>query len=161
MKKLQDKLAKCRDDVQRTKDRYMQALAEINEYNAKYMEDMTVVFEKCQEFEEKRLNFFKETLFEIHGCLNISQNAELPKIYEEYRHTIQNADAYKDLKWWSNNHGVGMAMNWPVFEVCYITKLYLVIYDLFYLVYNVFSKCANLKKLESYIKKVYVANQMG
>lgn len=41
----------------------------------------------------------------------------LPQIYEEYRHTIQNADASKDLKWWSNNHGVGMAMNWPQFEV--------------------------------------------
>ena len=117
VKKLQDKLTRCRDDVQKSKERYVQALAEINEYNAKYMEDMTVVFEKCQEFEEKRLSFVKETLFEIHGCLNVSQNAELPKIYEEYRHTIQNADAYKDLKWWSNNHGVGMAMNWPVFEV--------------------------------------------
>lgn len=41
----------------------------------------------------------------------------LPQIYEEFRHSIQNADANKDLKWWSNNHGVGMAMNWPVFEV--------------------------------------------
>lgn len=41
----------------------------------------------------------------------------LPQIYEEYRHTIQNADASKDLKWWSSNHGVGMAMNWPQFEV--------------------------------------------
>lgn len=41
----------------------------------------------------------------------------LPQIYEEYRHSIQNADAKKDLKWWSNNHGVGMAMNWPQFEV--------------------------------------------
>ena len=56
-------------------------------------------------------------LFEIHGCLNITENVQLPKIYEEYRHTIQNADSHKDLKWWSNNHGVGMAMNWPVFEV--------------------------------------------
>lgn len=117
VKKLQDKLTRCRDDVQKSKERYLQALAEINEYNAKYMEDMTVVFEKCQEFEERRLSFFKEMLFEIHGCLNISQNPELPKIYEEYRHTIQNSDAFKDLKWWSNNHGVGMAMNWPVFEV--------------------------------------------
>lgn len=103
--------------MQKTKDRYESALKEINESNAKYMEDMTVVFEKCQEFEQKRLHFFKETLFEIHGCLNITENAELPKIYEEYRHTIQNADSHKDLKWWSNNHGVGMAMNWPVFEV--------------------------------------------
>lgn len=116
VKKLQDRVAKCKEEVQRTRERYEAALQEINDYNAKYMEDMTVVFEKCQEFEQRRLQFFKEMLFAIHGCLNISVDAELPQIYEEYRHTIQNADASKDLKWWSNNHGVGMAMNWPQFE---------------------------------------------
>ncbi|XP_023241625.1 protein kinase C and casein kinase substrate in neurons protein 1-like isoform X1 [Centruroides sculpturatus] len=116
VKKLQDRVTKCKDDVLRTKERYQQALGEINDFNSKYMEDMIVVFNKCQEFEEKRLNFFKEMLFGIHACLNISTDTELPQIYEEYRHTIQNADAAKDLKWWSNNHGVGMAMNWPQFE---------------------------------------------
>ncbi|EEC08279.1 protein kinase C and casein kinase substrate in neurons protein, putative [Ixodes scapularis] len=103
-------------ELQRTRERYEASLQEINEYNAKYMEDMTVVFDKCQEFEQRRLHFFKEMLFGIHACLNISTDPELPQIYEEYRHTIQNADASKDLKWWSNNHGVGMAMNWPQFE---------------------------------------------
>lgn len=42
----------------------------------------------------------------------------LQQIYEELYHTINNADYEKDLKWWSNNHGVNMAMNWPQFEVC-------------------------------------------
>lgn len=41
----------------------------------------------------------------------------LPQIYEEFNHTIHNADHEKDLRWWSNNHGVNMAMNWPLFEV--------------------------------------------
>lgn len=41
----------------------------------------------------------------------------LQQIYEELYHTINNADYEKDLKWWSNNHGVNMAMNWPQFEV--------------------------------------------
>ncbi|XP_037506444.1 protein kinase C and casein kinase substrate in neurons protein 2 isoform X2 [Rhipicephalus sanguineus] len=116
VKKLQDRVAKCKEEVQRTRERYEAALQEINDYNAKYMEDMTVVFDKCQEFEQRRLKFFKDMLFSIHGCLNISTDPELPQIYEEYRHTIHNADASKDLKWWSNNHGIGMAMNWPQFE---------------------------------------------
>ncbi|XP_015784288.1 protein kinase C and casein kinase substrate in neurons protein 1 isoform X2 [Tetranychus urticae] len=116
VKKLQDRVIKCKDEVQKTKEKYEQALKEINEYNAKYIEDMTVVFEKCQEFEHKRLEFFKKMLFAIHGCLNFTKNPDLSLIYEEYRHTIQNADASKDLKWWSNNSGIGMAMNWPVFE---------------------------------------------
>ncbi|RWS10451.1 hypothetical protein B4U79_11057 [Dinothrombium tinctorium] len=116
VKKLQDRVAKCKEEVQKTKEKYEQALREINDMNAKYMEDMTFVFEKCQEFEEKRLNFFKEMLFTIHRCLNLSADPVLPQIYDEFRHSIQNSDASKDLKWWSNNHGVGMAMNWPVFE---------------------------------------------
>lgn len=45
-------------------------------------------------------------------------NYRLPQIYEEFYHTINNADQEKDLRWWSNNHGVNMAMNWPLFEVC-------------------------------------------
>ena len=41
----------------------------------------------------------------------------LPRIYEEFEHTVANADCDKDLKWWSNNHGVNMHMNWPAYEV--------------------------------------------
>ena len=41
----------------------------------------------------------------------------LPQIYEEFYHTVNNADHEKDLKWWSNTYGVNMPMNWPQFEV--------------------------------------------
>ncbi|XP_065333476.1 protein kinase C and casein kinase II substrate protein 3 isoform X4 [Cloeon dipterum] len=116
VKKMQDRVQKSKEEVQKCKDKYNQALREITEYNPKYMEDMTVVFEKCQENEAHRLQFFKEILFSIHKHLNISQDPMLPQIYEEFYHTINNADHVKDLKWWSNNHGINMAMNWPQFE---------------------------------------------
>ena len=41
----------------------------------------------------------------------------LPQIYDEFYHTINNADHEKDLRWWSNTHGVNMPMAWPQFEV--------------------------------------------
>lgn len=116
VKKMQDRVAKTKDDVQRCKEKYEIALQELNSYNPKYMEDMTVVFEKCQTLEAQRLQFFKDTLFSLHKHLNISQDPLLPQIYEEFFHTVSNADHEKDLKWWSNNHGVNMAMNWPQFE---------------------------------------------
>ncbi|XP_030745845.1 protein kinase C and casein kinase substrate in neurons protein 1 isoform X4 [Sitophilus oryzae] len=116
VKKMQDRVQKSKEEVQKCKEKYQVALQEINQYNPKYMEDMTVVFDKCQEMEAQRLNFIKATLFDIHKYLNISQDPLLNQIYEELYHTINNADYEKDLKWWSNNHGVNMAMNWPQFE---------------------------------------------
>ncbi|XP_021942608.1 protein kinase C and casein kinase substrate in neurons protein 1 isoform X3 [Zootermopsis nevadensis] len=116
VKKMQDRVQKSKDDVQKAKEKYDAALDEINGYNPKYMEDMTVVFDKCQDMEAQRLQFFKEIMFSIHKCLNISQDPVLPQIYEEFYHTVNNADHEKDLKWWSNMYGVNMAMNWPYFE---------------------------------------------
>ena len=46
-----------------------------------------------------------------------SSPRSLPQIYEEFYHTVNNADHDKDLRLWSNTHGVNMAMNWPQFEV--------------------------------------------
>ena len=56
----------------------------------------------------------------------------LPKIYEEFYHTVNNADHEKDLRWWSNTHGVNMPMNWPQFEVstdCFISCTFLQIFQ--------------------------------
>lgn len=117
LRKIKERVSKSRDEVAKSKEKYELALREIQQYNPRYVTEMTQVFEKCQEMEEQRLNFFKDILFNIHDCLNIAKDPELPVIYEEYRHTLQNADASKDLKWWSNTYGVGMSMNWPQFEV--------------------------------------------
>ena len=41
----------------------------------------------------------------------------LPRIYIQLRQTLNMSDASKDLKWWSQNHGVDMQILWPTFEV--------------------------------------------
>ena len=78
----------------------------------------------------------EKTLFNINkGLLMLvywfflSFDYRLPQIYEEFYHTVNNADHEKDLRLWSNTHGVNMAMNWPQFEVLLIRN-YLVIYIL-------------------------------
>ncbi|PZC71405.1 hypothetical protein B5X24_HaOG213496 [Helicoverpa armigera] len=112
-----ERVAKCREEVSKSREKYQSALAEITAYNPRYIEDMTGVFERCQQMEAQRLKFFKDVLFSFHKCLNISEEPSLPQIYAEFHHTINNADSQKDLKWWANNHGVNMAMAWPQFEV--------------------------------------------
>ncbi|KAG7155510.1 kinase C and casein kinase substrate in neurons protein 2-like [Homarus americanus] len=116
VKKLQDRVSKAKEEVSRGREKYEICLREISDYNPKYLEEMTHVFDKAQEAESKRLIFFKDMLFATHKCLNISNDPSLPRIYEEFNHTVANADYEKDLKWWSNNHGVNMPMNWPSFE---------------------------------------------
>ncbi|XP_045778666.1 protein kinase C and casein kinase substrate in neurons protein 1 isoform X2 [Maniola jurtina] len=116
IKKMAERVSKCREDVAKSRDKYQAALAEITSYNPRYIEDMTGVFDRCQQMEAQRLTFFKDVLFSFHKCLDISKEPTLPQIYEEFHHTINNADHQKDLKWWANNHGVNMAMAWPQFE---------------------------------------------
>lgn len=38
-------------------------------------------------------------------------------VYRDFERTILAANTQEDLKWFSNNHGPGMHMNWPQFEV--------------------------------------------
>lgn len=51
--------------------------------------------------------FFPHSIINVHFYLICYfLTCRLPQIYEEFYHTINNADHNKDLKWWSNNHGV-------------------------------------------------------
>ena len=71
---MQDRVQKTKDEVQKCREKYENALSEINKYNPVYMEDMTSVFVKCQDIEQTRLTFFKEILFAIHACLDITKD---------------------------------------------------------------------------------------
>ena len=74
MKKLRERVSKSKDQVSRCRDSYENALHDLNNYNAKYMEDMTDVFDRCQRMEAQRLQRFKEILFAVQKCLNISED---------------------------------------------------------------------------------------
>lgn len=71
---MQDRVTKTKEDVQRGKEKYEISLQELNNHNPKYMEEMKAVFDKCQIMEAQRLQFFKDTLFSIQKCLNISHD---------------------------------------------------------------------------------------
>ncbi|GFO33553.1 protein kinase c and casein kinase substrate in neurons protein 1 [Plakobranchus ocellatus] len=116
LKKLQDKLRKCQSEVEGTREKYNAAVNDLNGYNAKYIEDMSEVYTRCQEFEQKRIEFFKKTLFQLHACLDLSVESRFSQIYTSLHATIGNVDYNKDLKWWSANYGVDMPMHWPTFE---------------------------------------------
>jgi|SRR6218665_427923 len=77
MKKFGEKSEKCRRDVEATRKLYKQSLDELNASNARYVEDMTEVYRRTQDFEEKRLKFFKKFLYDMHACLDLTQKKTL------------------------------------------------------------------------------------
>ncbi|XP_017549450.1 protein kinase C and casein kinase substrate in neurons protein 2 isoform X3 [Pygocentrus nattereri] len=115
-KKLQDKVEKCQQEVQKSKERYEKSLEELDKVTPQYMENMEQVFEQWQQFEDKRLRFFKELILDIKQHLDLSTNHKFQTVYQNLEDTIQAADAEEDLKWFRSNHGPGMPMNWPQFE---------------------------------------------
>ncbi|XP_062373607.1 protein kinase C and casein kinase substrate in neurons protein 2 isoform X4 [Sardina pilchardus] len=115
-KKLQEKVDKCQQEVQKTKERYEKSLEELDKVTPQYMENMEQVFEQWQQFEEKRISFFKELLLEVKEHLDLSSNHKFQTVYHTLEDTVKSADAEEDLKWFRNNSGPGMHMNWPQFE---------------------------------------------
>ena len=76
IRRFQEKVENCAKNVETEREKYETALSDLNAYNPKYMEEMTEVFQRSQDFEEKRLRFFKETFFELHRTLDISANEQ-------------------------------------------------------------------------------------
>ena len=77
----------------------------------------------------------------------------LPQIYEEFYHTVNNADHEKDLKWWSNTYGVNMPMNWPQFEVCIFLFIMLFFFREIKFTKKFFVKMIFFYKLSLYISQ--------
>jgi len=116
IRKCEERVELCRREVDNSKDGYIRSLEELNKYNSKYMDDMHLVYDRSNEFEQQRLDFIKEMLFKTQKCVNVAYDDTLPTIFSAFRASIENADSAKDLKWWSSTYGAAMPMNWPVFE---------------------------------------------
>lgn len=115
-KKLEDKMEKYKKETEITNNKYKQSLDDLNSYNSRYIEDMTTVYKKCDQFEKERLEFFIEKFFKLHSHLNIIERTNVADVYGEFYRTLKSTSPQSDLTNWSREHGVNMAMNWPVFE---------------------------------------------
>ncbi|XP_040201770.1 protein kinase C and casein kinase substrate in neurons protein 2 isoform X4 [Rana temporaria] len=116
LKKLQDKVEKSKQDSQKTKEKYEKTLKDLDGSTPQYMENMEQVFEQCQQFEDKRLRFFRDLLLDVEKHLDLSNLEGYSSIYRDLEYAIKSADVPEDLKWFKNNNGPGMTMNWPQFE---------------------------------------------
>lgn len=74
LRKLEDLAEKKREEMEKAKQKYERRIDEItHDHNDTYAEGMARQFERCQEFEEKRLEFMKQALMKYHQSLDISE----------------------------------------------------------------------------------------
>ncbi|KAK0400799.1 hypothetical protein QR680_015457 [Steinernema hermaphroditum] len=118
--KLRERHEKCKDEASRLKGVYETQLREITNYNSVYIENMTFVFEKCQQTEMKRMKFVVEMISGMQKVLidlisssrlsNVHQN--LQRLFSETSENLLSAD----LSEWSRTFGVDAPTKWPEFE---------------------------------------------
>lgn len=49
-------------------------MEELSKCTPQYMENMELVFDQCQQFEEKRLSFLREVLLDVKRHINLTEN---------------------------------------------------------------------------------------
>ena len=74
VKKLEETANKQDVSMARSRKKYEEKLKRIGPLNTSYESEMIKVFEKCQQMEEKKLNFFKDMLVECHKSLNVAED---------------------------------------------------------------------------------------
>ena len=70
-----------------TKERYEKSLEELDKVTPPYMENMDQMFEQWQEFEEKRISFFKELLLDVKKHIDLSSNHKWEGTHQQPTHT--------------------------------------------------------------------------
>eukprot|EP00118_Oscarella_pearsei_P025420 m.308153 g.308153 ORF g.308153 m.308153 type:complete len:452 (+) comp43463_c0_seq1:212-1567(+) len=115
-KKLKDKAEKARNVQYNTKARYHEKLRDIDSYNPTYINDMEAEFQKCQDFERLRLEFFKNTVLMYKQILDLSVSSQFGGVYQQFQGAIGSTSSLEDLEWYSTIKGAKMPMNWPHFE---------------------------------------------
>jgi len=116
VKKLAELVEKKTADKSKLRTKYENTLREVQDDTPRYMEDMEKVFQKTQDFERSRLEFFKEAFLSIHQHLDLSNVPEYTTIYSDLRSCLEDMNSESDLRWWRTNHGPDMPMQWPEFE---------------------------------------------
>jgi hypothetical protein len=106
-------------DKDRAKRKYQDEINHIELLKPRYVENMSSVFNKTQEFEEIRMQTFKEAFIDFHLLMREQiKNPEYENILQNFLNRVNDINHKHDLNWWSEIRGPAMPGNWPVFEEC-------------------------------------------
>ncbi len=72
--KVRERQERAQQEVDKALKKYEEKLRDLQHYKGRYVEDMTMQFDRCQEFENQRMDFFKDTLQALKEALDLSQS---------------------------------------------------------------------------------------
>ncbi|XP_028414568.1 protein kinase C and casein kinase substrate in neurons protein 1-like [Dendronephthya gigantea] len=117
LKKLEDKIEKCQQDVKDSKMKYEESLRDLNGYVPKYKDDMKYSFNKCQEHEELRKSFFESLLLSYHKAVTREEHAtRMSAMYQGMIATFKKTATKDDLEWYADFVGVNSELKIPQYE---------------------------------------------
>jgi len=74
--RMKEKKERAQRDVAKCREKYRERLEETRHYQSRYIEDMQLQFDKCQQFERERMLYFKSILCNLKGTVD---TADSPK----------------------------------------------------------------------------------
>eukprot|EP00127_Corallochytrium_limacisporum_P003715 Clim_evm47s152 gene=Clim_evmTU47s152 len=115
IKKKAAELAKRKEILAAARAKYDDYLRQLNHKNGPFQQDMTREFEKHQAFEMQRTNFFRDMFMNYHEVLDIQDDANYQKAFNQLNDDYNVIDTDKDIRDYSAQKGSDMEPNWPVF----------------------------------------------
>lgn len=101
---------------------YKRDVDECTRHSNKYQYDMSLIYDQMQSFEVKRLNIFKEILFDVYADVNLSSLngssfGQINHIYKKHESYLKQLNPDEDTRWWDLHRGLSCSeMVWPKFE---------------------------------------------
>jgi protein kinase C and casein kinase substrate in neurons protein len=116
-RKLQQEAELAKSEQERARERYKDEVHAMDLSKERYETNMKKVFQKTQNFEKARKEFFHEIFSEYHSFLleQVRDSRHLD-ILKEYNDMLATFNADIDLKLWSESKGADMEPTWPIFE---------------------------------------------
>lgn len=116
-RKLQQDAELAKSEQEKARERYQDEVHAMDLSKERYETNMRKVFQKTQNFEKARKEFFHEIFSEFHTFL--LEQVRDPRhldILKEYNDSLTTFNADIDLKMWSESKGADMDPTWPIFE---------------------------------------------
>ena len=116
--KFRRSVEKHESEQKKSRSKYENQLKIADSFKKNYVDDMKRVFDRTQDFEKLRMEFFKKIYKQFQECFtksSVYDEKAKDAIFKDLKEKLDKLEPSKDVEWWSNKFGAGMTPVWPTF----------------------------------------------